>query len=439
LRIGSSQTEKAISVPGVRWSRLVLGLGGVATLLGLGGALAARRVLPQPAAQHASSSTSSTKVRASVSALAVPPQAEDPIDQARERLARFESERRSATDFAHLAPANSNHGADPYALAPLNAQYEVGVLRGASAVVLLDMRLRELQRIEVPGGAVAVAVTPTGDCWVASETARSLARFQFDGRRLSAAQTFKIPGILGLRALAAAPEGLLYALDEHDGRLLTLDLTQPAEPVIDSRVIGHGPLSVRRVGNALLVNALLDHSLIVFSVDRAGRPLAERARIHHDGPLWGFDAAALPNDELLIALSGVEDHPLDRSDGSFGYIDSFAFAYLVPRSGQARELWRRNVSELGVVTPKAPLLRVHGEQARLFLSGYGSDRAVELYFGAHAQAEPTAQSEPFYQGRAPPFRSLRAISRSPIRCSTLGCSGRRRTALSEDRPVCCAP
>lgn len=398
MRIDSSQSEKPISVPGVRRSRLVLGLGGALTLLGLGGALTARRVLSQPATHLAGSASPSASSRAAVSPLAAPPAPVDPIDLARERLARFEAERRRATDFAHLPPANLSHGADPYALAALNAAYVVGVLRGASAVVLLDAQLRELQRIDLPGSVVAVAVTRSGECWVAGETAHTMTKLRLAGGRLVPAGSFEIPAILGIRALASAPEGLLYALDVHDGRLITLDPTQPAQPIVDSRFIGHGPLAVRRVGTSLIINALLDHALIVLDVDGAGRPLAVRARIHHDGPLWGFDAAALPQGELLIAASGVEDHPLDRGDGSFGYIDSFAFAYLLPAVGEVRELWRRNVSELGVVTPKAPLLRVDGERARLFLSGYGSDRAAELYFGVHAQSEPSAQSEPFYPG-----------------------------------------
>ncbi|MEO6601714.1 MAG: hypothetical protein ABIQ16_17690 [Polyangiaceae bacterium] len=383
----------------MRWSRLVLA--SVASLVCLGGALAARRVLSHPATHHESPASPSASHAVSAAAIALPV---DPIDVARERLAQFEAERRRTTDFAQLPPANLTHGADPYALALLDAQHVVGVLRGASALVLLDNRLRELQRIELPGSAIAVAVTRTGECWVAGETTRALTQVHFDGRRLRLVKELQIPGIVGVRALAASPEGLLYALDVHDGRLITLDPAQGTEPIVESRVIGHGPLSVRRVGASLIVDALLDHALIVLGVTRDGRPLAERARIHHDGPLWGFDAAVLPKGELLIAASGVEDHPLDRADGSFGYIDSFAFAYLLSEAGAARELWRTNVSELGVVTPKAPLLRVDGDRARVFLSGYGSDRAVELYFKTTAEAAPTAQSEPFYPGTSAAIR-----------------------------------
>jgi len=59
---------------------------------------------------------------------------EDPVASARARLEHFEAARRRATDFSRLPPANRSHGADPYALAQLDARHLVGVLRGASAL-----------------------------------------------------------------------------------------------------------------------------------------------------------------------------------------------------------------------------------------------------------------------------------------------------------------
>ena len=324
--------------------------------------------------------------------------APDPIDAARERLEQFEASRRRATDFEHLPPANLTHGADPYALAQLDSTHLVGVLRGASAVVLLDAGLRELQRVVLPGGAVSVAVTASGSCWVAGERSHALFGLHFDGRALTRTADLELPGILGVRALVSGAAGVLYALDVHDGKLLTVLPERGRNALQESRVVGHGPLSLKRVGPFLIVDALLDHSLLIFSLAANGSVLSERARIRHDGPIWGFDASQLPEGELLIAATGVEDHPLDRSDGSFGYIDSFAFSYLLPKSGPVHALWRSNVSELGVVTPKAPLLRVSGRAARLFVSGYGSDRAAELYFEVHSGDAPRVQTEPFYPG-----------------------------------------
>jgi hypothetical protein len=170
----------------------------------------------------------------------------DAVDAARERLEQFEAQRRKTTDFAHLPPANTSHGADPYALARLDAEHLVGVLRGASALVLLSNDLHELQRIALAGSVVSVEVTTAGECWVAAEASRTLRHFRFDGHALQPAGAYELPGIFGLRALAAGPRGLLYALDVHDGRLLTLQPRRGTVAVLDSRVMGPGPLRVPR-------------------------------------------------------------------------------------------------------------------------------------------------------------------------------------------------
>jgi hypothetical protein len=360
----------------------------LATLAGalcLALALRARRPAPPP--------------RADFAALNVQPLgSNEALSRARQRLEQFEAERRRATDFSHLAPANRTHGADPYALSRLDSTHLVGVLRGASALVLLDNQLRELSRIELPGSAVALAVSDSGECWVAGETSHTLLGFHFDGRGLSANAELRLPHILGIRALAAGRADTLYALDVHDGRLLTISSARSPDPVRESRVIGHGPLSLRRVGSFLIVDVLLDHTLIVYRLAEDGRLMEERARVQHDGPIWGFDAALLDAGQLLLVATGVENHPLDRSDGSFGYIDSFVFSYLLPKVGAIEQLWQSNLSALGVVTPKAPLLRVQGGTARLFVSGYGSDRAASFSFEIHTRDPPSGQSEAFFPG-----------------------------------------
>ncbi|HET7542403.1 MAG TPA: hypothetical protein VFK05_21185 [Polyangiaceae bacterium] len=374
----------------MRWSRLLLGAIGCVACLVV--AVSARRGASTP-----------RSLAPSAAPRAAPSIELDAVSAARERLEQFEAERRRTFDFAHLPPANRSHGADPYALAALDARHVVGVLRGASALVLLDARLQELQRIAVPGGAVSVAVSDSGEIWVAAEASSTLLRFRFDGQRLTRSGQLTLPKILGVRALASGTRGILYALDVHDGELLTLDSSK-ATPVLEVRHVGHGPLSLRRVGELLIVDLLLDHSLVVYRLSAQGRILEQRARVQHDGPIWGFDAAALDDGRLLLVAAGVEDHPLDRSQGFFGYVDSFVFCYLLPKTGAMVALWQRNVAELGVVTPKAPLLSVAGERARAFVTGYGSDRALELYFDVASHSEPRAQSEPFFPGTSAALR-----------------------------------
>ena len=386
LRIASSQGGKAANLLSVRFWPFVLA--GLASVAGLAFALGARRA-------HRALPTSVPAVSAETS---------DPIAEARARLEQFESAERRSTDFAHLPPANLTHGADPFTLQRLDAQHSVGVLRGASALVVLDARLQELQRIPLESSAVAVTVDAAGDCWAAGERSPVVSRFHFDGRTLKRVAELSLPGILGIRALAVGPSGGLSVLDVRDGRLLTIDPRRSSAPILDSRFVGHGPIALQRMGSFLIVDVLLDHALIVYRLNPLGVPVEERARIHHDGPIWGFDARLLDDQALLLLATGVEDHPLDRSDGSFGYIDSFAYAYLLPRRGAPRELWRTNVSALGVVTPKAPLLTITGDGAEAFVAGYGSDRACRLRFGAQAELPPEAHCEPFYPGTSAVIR-----------------------------------
>ena len=101
------------------------------------------------------------------------------------------------------------------------------------------------------------------------------------------------------------------------------------------------------------MDCLLDHAIAVLPVDARGVPsLTGETRIVHDGPMWGFDAVATPERGIVLAVGGVEDHPLDRTQGSFGFVDSFASVYRVTPAGAAR-LSLVNTSALGLLTPKA--------------------------------------------------------------------------------------
>src|SRR5207249_9941261 len=102
------------------------------------------------------------------------------------------------------------------------------------------------------------------------------------------------------------------------------------------------------------------------------------ARITHDGPFWAVDAKEM-GAGLLLAMGGAEDHPLDRRQGSFGYIDSFAYVYQVSGTPPVAErLVALNASALGVVTPKAVALRSQGQSVHVRLTGYGDATLAEL-------------------------------------------------------------
>src|SRR5260370_35931452 len=111
--------------------------------------------------------------------------------------------------------------------------------------------------------------------------------------------------------------------------------------------------------------------------------------------MWGMDALAYDGG-LLVAVGGVEDHPLDRTEGSFGFVDSYVTIYRAPRAGVAK--WSEvNTAALGVVTPKAlKFSRGAPGTLELAVAGYGSDRLALLAWErttgpgkTRVQGEPT--------------------------------------------------
>jgi hypothetical protein len=128
---------------------------------------------------------------------------------------------------------------------------------------------------------------------------------------------------------------------------------------------------------------------VAYDVDAQGFPRAEGAvTIHHDGPIWGFDALDDGGD-LLVVAGGVEDHPLDRTGGSFGYVDSLVFVYRVAAGARgAEKIAAINVSALGVVTPKALLLRAKDGGFEARVAGYGSDRLLTITLGSKGSTTP---------------------------------------------------
>jgi cytochrome c peroxidase len=317
-------------------------------------------------------------------------------------LAAFEQERRAAADFARLPPSDRALGPDPVALRPLpagaSAARFVGILRGRDAVVLLDASLGEIARAPSPPSPTGLAIGRGGEIYVAGERSSEIARYRVEGDALARAGGLSIEGVHGLRDVAAAGD-VLYAVEEHDGRLFAIATGVPAA----RRELrpGRGAFKVARAGDRLIVDCLLEHALVVYRVDARGLPLEEGAiTLRHDGPLWGFDAIAAGG-ALLIAAGGVEDHPLDRTGGSFGFIDSFAYLYRVaPGADRAERLAAINVSALGVITPKALVLRAQQRGFAATVSGYGGDRVLEAAWGEDRSAAPRLSTRPAPPGIA---------------------------------------
>ncbi len=306
--------------------------------------------------------------------------------EAIERLVGYAAAKRASLDFAALPPFGARSGSDPWVLVE-DGPRTLGLLR-RGAVVELDAEARTRARAEVvPGATALVRVADT--LVVGSETTGELD--VLDATTLVRRRRLALPGVASVRALAwGAAEGRLYVADPHRHRVLAT-----AWPVADSAAPAPvevaacgGALGVARVGEWLVVDCLLDHRVLAQRVDASGE-LGPAATIEHDGPIWSFDAAAREDGSLALLLGGVEDRPLDRTDGAFGYVDSFAFVYAVTPTEPPVATRRHalDVSEHGVVTPK--LVRWADDAAsEAWVTSYGSDVALTLAWPPEHAGEP---------------------------------------------------
>ncbi|HEY3595404.1 MAG TPA: hypothetical protein VGL13_16065, partial [Polyangiaceae bacterium] len=315
-------------------------------------------------------------------------------DEATHRLEAFEAMRRSTANFAEMPTWDRMSGPDPYLLAKVPGAGAVGILRGADALVLLDSALGERSRVAAPASPVALAVAEDGSIYVAGELAPNVARFRVANGALVAAGSFEVPGVRAIRGLATGPDGWLYLVEEHRGHLVGVKPAPnaTAAPIRFEQTIGKGPIRMERLGDRLIVDCLLDHQIVVQKLDASGAPSAEPPiTITHDGPIWSF-AAKPTAGGMLLALGGVEDHPLDRTVGAFGYIDSFLYVYRVDfRERAATREATANVSELGLVTPKAVAWAT--DSPDIVVAAYGSDRLARFVWSDGAlQGAPRVES-----------------------------------------------
>jgi len=301
---------------------------------------------------------------------------------------------RAKADFANAVTWDRAAGPDPYAMKEIaTSGFLVGILRGADAVVVLDRSLREIQRLPAPRSPVALAAT--GDSvLVAGELSTEVARFRWDGGRLEPAGTAAIDGVRAIRAITFGPGKWVYLIEEQRGRLIALELDGSSRDRLAFRqrreiAVGNGPIRMARVRDRLIVDCLLDHTLVLQRLEASGA-LADEApiRIVLDGPIWSF-AAADSGRGLRIAVGAAEDHPLDRTIGSFGYIDSFVYLYDVDLDARrATRAAAVNLGERGVVVPKVLLL----SDATARVSGYGSDKLLQIDLAPSPERTPPGET-----------------------------------------------
>ena len=306
--------------------------------------------------------------------------ARDATDERRvTELRAFEMRARAERDLQQLPSSDGAMGADPWALAPLaDGQGYVGLLRGRSSVVVLDAELNERARLPAPRSPSGLALSPRGEVFVASSLDPAIAVYRRvdAGARLERAGTLELEGPLELRELAweggAAGTGRLLALDAYGSRVLTIE---PGEVDARGRVThrrSDEPTCRRPTGLAVtehhrVVTCLFDHTSRFdrraaahrcrpgrSPLGRGGRGGGRRRRDRGRGrrrrssarPAW-----RLLRERRLVRLRA-------------------------PRRGEARRI---NVSELGVLTPKAIALASREDGTiDVTVVGYGSDALITL-------------------------------------------------------------
>ncbi len=288
-------------------------------------------------------------------------------------------------------------GSDPYRIVRRGDGF-VGVLRGSKALVSLDAELEELGRAALPD-------SPTALC-VAGDTAFAASRYAARVWRLELGVAPHLTGSFAIEAsgvadLACDTRGPVHVLSV-DARLLTL--AQDGR-VLDRRPAPPGGLRLLRRGRYLLESSLFEHSLRVLELDARGVPSRELGRVVHDGPLWAFDALEQGSD-LLIAVAGVEDKPLVRAHGEFENIDSFVWLYRL--GSRLEQLAALDVSDQGLVLPKAVALARTGAGLSLTALSAGSGRLLRARFSGDFREPPQLTTEP-----VPPGASDAVFGASP--------------------------
>lgn len=333
------------------------------------------------------------------------PAAAEPHTDDLAALQRYEEERRRRTDFAALPDATSALGSNPYQLQPIgDGSVLVGILRGAGAVVLIDRRGRELARATAPPSPTALAVDRSGRILVGGTGSGAIAMYRADGASsLVRTGELAIAGAWTVRALATGPGDWVYAADQRTGALTALELTRAGRAAHERRIDRcRSPIQLAVVAGWLVADCVAEHSLLAYALDPRGAPIdVAPVRMSIDGPFWSV-AAASSGDRALVAAGGIEDHPLERQSGGFGYIDSFLYLYELPRArGEpARRIAAVNLGAAGVVTPKWVRLELtDGGGAVVRTAGYATASLVTLTWPTvTADAAPAVESRRFAPG-----------------------------------------
>ncbi len=320
-----------------------------------------------------------------------------------EQLLRYENTLINRSGGKEELPrSEKKFGSDPFKILylPANGQYLI-LLRNRSELLLADGSLNVLDQQPTPRSPTGWALANERFLFVGGELSSEIYLYEIGSSTLRLRHKLRFQNVVSVRDLVYVPSSRsLFLLDDFDRRLhqlsLALDWTrqEPLSYHQRSFPLGAGAIQIRNVDGHLLINLLLEHMLLIVPLRDGGPDFSLASRITHDGPIWGFDTFPW-KDELVIAAGGIENRPLDRSGGEFGYIDSFLFLYRVPRDrkdgfyrwqseyrGRPNRFMEKNLSEIDVVTPKAlRFASPSGQSVDLWISAFGSPKTVRFKVG----------------------------------------------------------
>lgn len=295
---------------------------------------------------------------------------------------------RRRVDFRRPPDARPILGPDPVGIEPIDAERLVLLAAQPGELLLLDRAGRAVSRVAALDGARALAVAGA-TVFVGSPASRDVLVFEVEAGTLTRRPSRDVKNVAPIGARSLAVRGpCLYAADE-EASVLGVACGDERRSIDVPR----GPVQVLIEGDHLVVTSVLGHRVSVFDLDAAGLPRLATTLVN-DGPL--FTAAASVDGrtgDVWIVSAGVEDHPLDRRGGSFGYVDSFVYADVVS-GATSRRIGAWNVGALGVVTPKAIAVERDGASLRARVVGYGSNQGAEIVIPTDAPSNATLLAFP---------------------------------------------
>lgn len=308
------------------------------------------------------------------------------------RLYDVEQDLRRA--IADGPPPPGPGGADPTGVAALDDGSALVTLSATHELLLLLPSGRERARVPSARGAADVAVFGIHAFVVGPRDGRLLRHPVAPGPHGQVAPAVTLfDGLQSPSAVTVAElgeQGCVIVADDVAGELRTV-AADASPPATASRTpIGPRLIGVDAFDDLVVARSLVDHTAVVLraSVSSAtgGCGLSEVGRVEHDGPLYAAAAWTNRRGRTQLIVAGVEDRPLDRSDGFFGDLDTAVFAYRHDGERFVRQ-WATNVGELGLVNVKALVLEGASRRPRAVLAFSGGSAVAARLATADGQPE----------------------------------------------------